>query len=137
MNSRPSASSRGGAPGGRSPHGALKRTSTPVGRCRSSTTSAPLSGSTVTRRRSFSSVIARQPETVVMPDPKGGSGRKARRKDKKGSDLLVWPDCRRHRKGGSDRRADPSCRGLPPLEGVPVGCEAAVHRQVDARGRGR
>src|SRR5437899_12514291 len=61
MNSSSPLPSSGGAPGGRSPHGPLKSTSTPDSRWTSRWISAPLSGSTTTRSSSLSSTTLRQP----------------------------------------------------------------------------
>src|SRR2546430_2498575 len=61
MNSSSPLPSSGGAPGGRSPHGPLKRTSTSDSRWTSRWISAPLSGSTTTRSSSLSSTTLRQP----------------------------------------------------------------------------
>src|SRR5712691_5778075 len=61
MNSSSPLPSSGGAPGGRSPHGPLKSTSTSDSRWTSRWISAPLSGSTTTRSASLSSTTLRQP----------------------------------------------------------------------------
>src|SRR5437868_13113190 len=61
MNSSSPLPSSGGAPGGRSPHGPWKSTSTPDSRCTSRWISAPLSGSTTTRSASLSSTTLGQP----------------------------------------------------------------------------
>src|SRR5437764_6810290 len=61
MNSSLPLPSTGGAPGGCSPHGPWKSTSTPDSRCTSRWISAPLSGSTTTRSASLSSTTLGQP----------------------------------------------------------------------------
>src|SRR5207253_1765829 len=61
MNSSLPLPSSGGAPGGCSPHGPWKSTSTPDSRWTSPWISAPLSGSTTTRSASLSSTTLRQP----------------------------------------------------------------------------